>query len=90
MHVDGAIAHRDVAAPGFAGTATGTYTFTATTTVLVRLTATNAIDSATREVSVLRLTTDVDTGTTAANAISLIDFPDAAGTIVTQTPVDRD
>jgi cysteine-rich repeat protein len=71
-----------LAAPGFAGTASGSYSFTATTTVRLVLTARNDVGSITREAQVLRLAdATVDTGRTASTAISLNGLPGVLGVI---------
>jgi cysteine-rich repeat protein len=71
-----------MAAPGFAGTASGSYSFTATTSVRLVLTARNDIGSITREAQVLRLAdATVDTGRTASTAVSLNGVPGVLGVI---------
>lgn len=55
-----------LAAPGFAGTASGTYTLTTTRTLDLTLRALNDISSATREGRVIRLIGETEAGNTAA------------------------
>jgi len=60
-----------VAAAGFAGTATGTYSFTSSTSPRLVFTARNAATTTVRQIRVVKLQVVTDTGTTAATAGAL-------------------